>query len=432
MLRRPVHFLVALLSLLCLSGCSGGLSSRTAAMRTALDEGEPQRAIELLDAELRVKSGAVVPRRLRGDDALLLLDRATIQQSVAELTRSKRDYEAADRALDALDLSHGASDDAARWLISDAAGRYRAPSHEKLLVNVLNMVNYLELRDLAGARVEARRLSVTARYLRDRRRETGEGSAALGLGSLLAGFTYEKSGDLDEARRYYDDATGMDRARREREVAQEAEARWTEVLLVVGWGRVPHRVANHVPIGQALTRASSFLAPSDREQADRLAAQGLVTWVSFPTLAPDTTIEGAPIVEVDGRAVALDATLDVASEVREEWRRIEGAVMAAATTRAVARVLLGTAIEGAASTSDKKEVRALGTLLSLLTQAALAAADTPDTRSWETLPARLGLSRVRVAPGAHRVRLEARGQRRLGTLEVTAGGWRAMSLLALL
>jgi hypothetical protein len=106
--------------------------------------------------------------------------------------------------------------------------------------------------------------------------------------------------------------------------------------------------------------------------------------------------------------------------------------MAAATTRAVARVLLGTAIEGAASTSDKKEVRALGTLLSLLTQAALAAADTPDTRSWETLPARLGLSRVRVAPGAHRVRLEARGQRRLGTLEVTAGGWRAMSLLALL
>jgi len=105
--------------------------------------------------------------------------------------------------------------------------------------------------------------------------------------------------------------------------------------------------------------------------------------------------------------------------------------MAAALTRAVARVVVGKAIEGLANTSDKKEVKAVGFLLSIFAQAALSAADTPDTRSWETLPARLGIARVRVVPGEHRVVLDARGHRREGTVRIAAGGWGAVSLLAL-
>ena len=204
-----------------------------------------------------------------------------------------------------------------------------------------------------------------------------------------------------------------------------------ELLVVVGWGRVPHRMAEHVPIGRALTRASPFLAAGDRESASRLAAQGLVTWVSFPTLAPETPLDEVPTVLVDGRPTPLDATLDVAAEVRAEWSRIEGDVMAAAVTRTVARILVGKAIEGVASTSDKKEVKAVGFLLSLFAQAAMSAADVPDTRSWETLPARLGIARVRLAPGDHRVLLRARGSERAGLVQTTPGSWRATSLFAL-
>ena len=84
--------------------------------------------------------------------------------------------------------------------------------------------------------------------------------------------------------------------------------------------------------------------------------------------------------------------LDVAAEVRAEWSRIEGEVMAAAVTRAVARVAVGKAIEGVSKSSDKKEVQAFGLILSLIAQITMTAADEPDTRSWETLPARLGLA----------------------------------------
>jgi hypothetical protein len=420
---------------LSVTGCSGGLSERTRGMRTALDAGDPRRAIEALNHELGVRRDDQQPRRLTSDKALLLLDRATIQQSIAQLASSKRDYEAADKAIDALDLSHGASDDIGRWVFSDAAGRYVAPPHEKLLVNVLNLVNYLETGDLSGARIEARRMSVMARYLKERDPRERRPSAALGLGSLLAGFTYEKSGNDDEAHRYYTDANAIEWS------AQSAAAtsgngngsgsEESELLVVIGWGRVAHRVAEHVPVGLALTRASPFLAEGDRDAASRLATQGLVTWVNYPTLAPERALDEVPTILVDGRPVPLDATLDVAAEVRAEWRRIEGEVMAAAITRTVARVLVGKAIEGIANTSDKKEVKAVGFLFSLFAQAALSAADVPDTRSWETLPARVGVARVRLPPGEHRVLLRARGTEREGDVHTTPAGWRAVSLFAL-
>ena len=72
------------------------------------------------------------------------------------------------------------------------------------MINTLNMLNYLEQRDLNGARVEARRLAVMQKYYRDTLNQPN--NPVLGLGSLLAGFTFEKSGETDEALRYYDEA----------------------------------------------------------------------------------------------------------------------------------------------------------------------------------------------------------------------------------
>ncbi len=437
------------LGLALLEGCASH-SERTAPVRSALDAGRVHEAIALLDKEMDVLGPEQLPVDMGGDNALLVLDRGTIQQSVTEFDASRRDLEAADKAIDMLDLAHDAKDTIGTYVFSGSSARYQAPPYEKLLVNTLDMINYLERRDLSGARVEARRLAVMQRYVADDLHETD--NAVLGLGGFLAGFTFEQSDAVDEALRWYDEALpftgfqslrdpvrrllpqGRFRSPRLSELestsppaAGSDDASLGDVVFVVGYGRVPHKIANRVPIGLALTWMSGVLAPSDIAAANRLAAQGLVTWVNYPTLGPERGGYDVPACVLDGQYVQLEQAVDVTAQVRREWKKIEGKIIASAITRMIARLAVGTA--AGAIAGRKNDL--LGVLVSLGAQATLTALDTPDTRSWETLPARVAIARVRVPAGHHTVHLAARGVTRDAAVDVEAGGWTVVSLMAL-
>jgi hypothetical protein len=189
---------------------------------------------------------------------------------------------------------------------------------------------------------------------------------------------------------------------------------------------VPHKIPQRIPIGLALTYVAGGLSPENYAAANRIAAQGLVTWVNFPTLAPEQGSYAIPSFFLDAQIVPLQEAANVGKQVRAEWKKIEGKVILSAITRLIARFAVGKGIEAAAG-----ENSIVGLIASLGTQATLTALDTPDTRSWETLPARVGVARVRVKPGAHRVRLDTRGVSRDVPLQVQKGGWAVASLMAL-
>ena len=147
-------------------GC-GGHEARTLKMRTALDAGNAKAALEAVNEELDVKSSKDLPRDIKGDNAILVLDRASIQQGLIDFPLSKQDFEAADKSIDMLDLARNAGDSIGEYVFSGSSGRYQAPPYEKLMINTLNMLNYLETKDLNGARIEARRLSVMQKYYRE-------------------------------------------------------------------------------------------------------------------------------------------------------------------------------------------------------------------------------------------------------------------------
>ncbi len=428
-------------------GC-GGHEARTLRMRTALDEGNARAAIEAVNEELDVKSDKDLPKDIQGDNALLVLDRASIQQGAAKFDLSRRDFEAADKAIDMLDLARNAGDSIGEYVFSGSSGKYAAPPYEKLLINTLNMLNYLELGDLNGARVEARRLSVVQKYYRDQLNQAD--NPVVGLGSMLAGFTYEKSGEIDEALRYYDESLqfagfgtlrdpvrrlaplGAFRSPRIKALLEEGEAKppkndgTGEILFVVGFGRVAHKIAERIPIGLALTYVSGSISPYDHDRANRLAAQGLVTWVNFPTLAPGQGRYATPSLRLGGQYIQLEEAVDVDHQVREEWKKIEGKIILSAITRLIARVAVGQGIEAAAGRDN-----VVGLIGSLAAQATLTALDTPDTRSWETLPARIAVARVRVPAGRYPITIDARGWKRTQELVVKENGWAVASLMAL-
>ena len=419
----------------------------------ALDEGDPRGAIVLLNQRMDVKSDGDLPTDMGSNNALFVLDRASIQQSAAQFERSQRDFEAADKAIDMLDLAHNAADSIGEYMFSGSSGKYRAPPYEKLLINTLDMLNYLERRDLNGARIEARRLAVMQRYVADELKERD--NPVLGLGASLAGLTFEKSDQVDEALRWYDQALeftgfaslkqpvkalmqrGMYRSPRLEDLAKSAgepdrplsETGEGEIVFVVGYGRVPHKLAERVPIGLALTWYSGALAPGDVDAANRIAAQGLVTWINFPTLGRERGGFALPSCVLDGHPVALEEAVDVTRQVRAEWKKIEGKVIVSAITRMVSRYAAGSIAGAAAGAASKNDL--VGTLLSLGTQVTLTALDTPDTRSWETLPARIAIARVRVPAGRHAVRLTARDSTRALDVDVDKGGWAVVSLMAL-
>jgi len=437
-----------------LVGC-GGHTARTLEMRSALDAGNAKGAIKALDEELDVKDPKDLPGDIKGDNAILVLDRASIQQGLSEFSLSKRDFEAADKAIDMLDLARNAGDSIGEYVFSGSSGRYQAPPYEKLMINTLNMLNYLETRDLNGARIEARRLSVIQKYYRDNLQN--KENPVVGLGSMLAGFTFEKSGEIDEALRYYDEALGFtgfgtlsEAVRRIAPLGQYRSPRIKallhegekddkaapglqgadddtgEVLFVVGYGRVAHKIANRIPIGLALTYFAGSIQPHDAAAANKLAAQGLVTWINFPSLAPGRGKWDIPSCKLDGQYVQLEEAVDVDRQVREEWKKIEGKIIVSAITRLIARAAVGQGIQTAAGRDN-----VIGILASLGAQATLTALDTPDTRSWETLPARVAVARMRLPAGKHRIVIDARGWQRTQDVVIEKGGWQVVSLMAL-
>ncbi len=433
--------LLACLVVLC--GCAS-YSEGTKGARTALDAGKPEKALAVYNEKLEVETEKELPKNVSGDNTLLILDRSMVLQQLEKYPLSSRDLEVADKQIEVLDFDRGTLDDIGKYLFSDDTGPYKAPFYEKLLINTQNMLNYLEVGDLNGARIEARRLAVMQSFISD---HEGVGASLTGPGSYLAGFIFEKSGQPQEAMRYYDEALqygafeslqpvivrlGAQSSYRTPRLTKVLDAASDqppdpalgEVLVVVNYGRVPEKVPKRVPIGLALTYASGIISPADAARANELAAQGLVTWVNYPALAESRPVGPARLF-IDGRSEPAELALEVDTEAQKAWETARGTLVASAITRLVARLVAGETTKKVAGGG------LLGAVLSLGAQATLTATDTPDTRSWGTLPARIAIGRVQLPAGTHQVELSASGTRRKVPIELTAGGWSIVSLTVL-
>lgn len=480
---------------LTLGGCAGH-SAKTLKAREALDAGRPKRAMTLYNQVLKVKSAEDLPEKEKKNTAVLVLDRSMISQQLEDYKSSSHDLEYADKAVEMLDMSRTAVADIGKYLFSDDSGPYKGAPYEKVMINTMNMVNYLARHDLNGARIEARRLSIIQKYLRDHKNPAESMNAP---GAYLAGFVFEKSGRPDIALRYYDEALaygdleslakpiselhgpGSYSTPRLREFLQKhghdtqstppaaaspdppsASAGGTDVspgegapapsepstahsklsagpkrdtnapgelLIVVSYGRVPAKVAKRIPIGLALTYATANLTGPKRNTANRLAAQGLVTWVNYPELEENSRRLGTPALAIDGQRYGLEnlAAIDLAA--RKAFDEQRGAIVASAITRMVTRVVAGESVGAAARGASGDNI--IGALVSLGAQAAMTAADTPDTRSWVTLPARMAVTRLKLKPGLHRIELAAQGTTRVMEVQMEPGGWEAVSLTVL-
>ena len=448
MARAPRWAWLGALALLA-SACASH-ADHTRDARNALDRHDAKKALELYNKELDVSSGAELPKETGGDNAVLLLDRSLISQQLRQYQDSSRDLRNRRQAgRDARLLALHARRDRPLHVL----GRHRpvqGQPFEKLLINTMNIVNYLARGELGGAKIEARRLAVMQKYLSQV--EDDPGATLLGPGSYLAGFVFEQAREHDEALRYYDEALKfadydslLEPIRREAEYssyrsprlkpiveggrAAAPDANSGELLVVIEYGRVPALKAERMPVGLALTYAGVYMNPTQNVAARRLAGQGLVTWVNYPALESGPRSYAAPSVTVDQKTLDVDAITDVDGLVRAAFEKAKGPIVASALTRMITRAAVGAGAGVAAGRGSDSGV--VGMLVALGTQATLSAVDTPDTRSWATLPARIGIARMRVPAGRHSVRVVALGVSRERQVDVPAGGYAVVNLTEL-
>jgi uncharacterized protein len=419
------------------SGCAG-YAGDVQEIRSALLAGDVPGALKESDRALEVGEPDEYPKDVGGNTSLLVLERASVKQALASHASSALDFQVADKNLEVLDLKNDTAGNIGKWLFSDNATVYKAPPHEKLLLNTLNMLNYLATGDLESARVEARRFEIARRYVED---AYSPAEARLGLGEYLAGFTFEMSGRFEQALYHYDRALGAgvdvsveeairrvaacDPFRTDRitallangmpEVAPTCDLPRKDrgtVLIVASNGLAPYKRAIRIPIGAALVIAGTVmygpgLGMTDANQANELAAKGLLTWINFPDLMRSKPRFARVDAALDGRPLSMSLREDVSRLVSASWDAVKGTFMAAAIVRMVTRAVAGEATEQA--TKAGGAAGGLALLAGLAVEGALVAADTPDTRSWVTLPSEVFLARTEVQPGRHRVAVAYQG-----------------------
>lgn len=410
------------------SACSAGYQGRTEALRGALDAGRVDTAIGLVNGELGVERAEAQPAKADPDTPLLLLERAALLQAVGRHEEAARDFAAADRSLEVLDFTQDDAGAVGKYLFSDDASIYKAPPHEKLMVNTLAMVSHLTIGDLESARVEARRFNVLQQFFQD---AAPEELSLFGLSSYLAGVTFEASGDPEEALRYYIEARGRgaggqaqiallgrrtgfvhDAVQEATQAAPEASPLGPgegELVLVVQSGRAPYKVAERLPIGAFFVEGRDVrgrMTPAQRAEADKAVVEGLLKWINFPALKGASRRPAEVRVSLPGgREVAPEVDLDVGLATIRAWEQDQGLLMLAAFTRMLARALAGELTEAVGEGADLDRALFPGAswLLGQAVEGGLAAADTPDTRSWTMMPGQIEIYRVRLPAGTHEV-----------------------------
>ncbi len=443
---RALSVVLLAFGLLSVSGCAT-YSDRMVSTRQAASRGDYAGGIEEINDIIGTESSGELPIEWESDSALGVLERATLQQAASDYAASARDFEAADKQLELLDLSGDAVGTLGKYIYSDTAGNYRSSATEKLALNAFNTLNYLARGDLRGARVEAKRFTVMQNYLR----ELDPDRAHAAFGSYLAGFTLERLGEHTSAMRYYDEAlqerqfgslrgpvarlsrltsyrgkrinaflaagTGSLRS------GAKSPSKGAELLVVVSVGRVPYKTPERIPVGTAIGMAGSWITGDPT-----ILAYSATKIVVYPELVDSVAVGDEAGLRVDGEPAELELASDLGGEIRREYDAIKAKIIGAALSRMIVRAA---AAEGARAAVEKGGDASplLGFVAAIATESALVAMDRPDTRSWQLLPQRVYVHRRSIRPGKHTVELSlgSAGQpphRR--ELDVPPGGYAAV------
>jgi len=186
--RRPFLWIALALITILGAGCAT-YGAGVQPMLDRLQAGDPQGALAHLE------------KRPREGDALYQLERGMLLRLAGRFRESNAAFDAADRITEDL-YTRSVSRQTVALAVTDRLAPYRPAVYERLLTHQYQARNYLDIADLAGALVEARRMEALLDQFEDAR---GDRSRPYGseLAYLTSAVIYEAGGQPEDALRMY-------------------------------------------------------------------------------------------------------------------------------------------------------------------------------------------------------------------------------------
>jgi hypothetical protein len=407
--RRLGWLLAALLPL---GGCAT-YSAGFAAVETQLAARNYEAALQALENQSHATR----------DRVLYLLNKGM-------LLRMKRDYAASNEAFEAakqlMDQLYGLSlrEQTLTFVINDASTSYVGEEYEQVLVHLYKALNYLDLRQLNEARVEALQVDLKLRQFGERIPDNKYTEDA--FARYLTGLIYEELGEWSDALIAYRKAyeaylkyqknyglrvprflqEDLLRLAQRQGLTDEVE-RYKRAFGINQWRSMQERAE----LGELVFIMNIGLAPIKREMSTALPDpnSGHIVRISLPYYeSRPSAITGARL-----QAGTAQASTELVEDIGAIANQALNAKMPVITARAVARA----AVKAAAAREARKQANkrsnddsaAAAMLLAFAVEATTILTERADTRSWLTLPSTVQLARLPLSPGTYTVRVELLG-----------------------
>ena len=411
-------------ALLLLAGCAT-YSDGIGKVERLLADGKTEAALKALDGDAGSQK----------DRVLYLLNKAMILHMAGDYRASNAALELA-KPLIENNAVISVSEQASALTVNDSFRAYAGAPYERIYVHIYAALNYLALDQLDDARVEALQLD-TALGQVDKKEPV-----PAGLAYYLSGLIFAARGEWDDAMIDYRKAyqayrdypadyrpplppvlkQDLLRTAARQGFADEL-ARYREEF-----GMTEQQVdAEFAGKGEVIVVLQSGVAPLKRDTiASVYANDGRLVTIALPYYqARMPAVSQATL-----RATALPATAH--SEPVEEVDRMAVAELDHEMPLIVARAVARAVIKNKAI---KQTDRQGGDALGLVMNVAGIITERADTRSWSTLPGRIYIARLALAPGRYHLVLELRdgagvvvGTKEYNDVAVKADGKRFISL----
>lgn len=342
-------------------------------------------------------------RDLEQKEVISSLDKGMLRRMNNDFSGSNKILEVAKQDIEKL---HGVSitENLTSITINDTMRGYEGESYEQLLLHAYMAMNYIQLGQIDGARVEMLQANV-------KMMEWGDEPEEDAFLRYLEGIIYESLGELDNALISYRKAYTVYKEKGGSLYPVAPEILKKDLLRLLAWQgiwdeyksyKAEFNLSDFKPVnasnksGELVVILNNGLAPIKSEAAIPIFSSEIQQnlRVAFPVYREPKHNLYMPAIKVDDNKYAMEKVEDIDVLARHSLEGAMPGIMARATARAVVKY------NTQHTAQDNSALAGLFmTVTNLITERA-------DTRSWTTLPQEIQLQRILLPVGEHQVAIQ--------------------------